>query len=367
MSDLHLLQGMGKDMGMDEGQNVNFMRVMAAQYDTTDAFRQEVVAKKLGNPAMLDYESGNGFGKKYLVGSYFTNESNRKNFSTPESSLKYLNQITSGDKPLMAPNKERLKQTETFIAEFIDKQKDPTETSKQLQTLLGVNVDGVLGQESNKAIANYLTIYGEETLKKNTLKTKLATAEDPKTKIINNLYNHFAVVEGNGDTTGAAPTGERGLTTSIYNAMKKKYGANITQEQASKHYLGDIYNKFESDLTGFKQLDDTVKEGIIDAAYNLSYTEMLTYPGFTAAVETGDKEEIFKSLLDTANSGAKSIKGLGKRRALSYNMVNTDSKITSVKQDADGTMTYYKGTEAYFTYKPKSGKHEKSSPGTLQL
>ena len=68
MSDLHLLQGMGEARGMDAGQNANFTRVMAAQYDTTEQFKKEVANKKLGRPEMLDYESGNGFGKAYLTG-----------------------------------------------------------------------------------------------------------------------------------------------------------------------------------------------------------------------------------------------------------------------------------------------------------
>ena len=110
-----------------------------------------------------------------------------------------------------------------------------------------------------------------------------------------------------------------------------------------------------------------VQKGILDAAYNLSYTEMVSDPMFTAAVKTGNKEEIFKNLLDTANVGGQSLKGLAKRRAASYNMANTTSKITAVEQKKDGTVNYYKGKAVFFAYAPKNGKHAKSTAGLLKI
>jgi len=367
MSNINIVSGMGADRGLDEGQNTNFVRVMGAGYEPTDNFRKEVVSKKLGRPEMLDYESGNGFGKQYLMSKYFTQEENKKQFATPETTLKYLNSVTLGKNAVFVPNKDRLQQADDFLVNVVDKQKDPTDFSFQLQTFLGVPANGVVGPEGAKAIANYLTLYSEEELTKKALATKYSPEAEVKNKIITELYEEFAIVEGDGDTTGAAPTGKRGLTTAIYDAMKKKYGANITEEQASKQYLTDIHDSFNKNLVGFDKLDEKIQKGVLDAAYNLDYQQMLKFKGFTTAVKNNNKEEIFKSLLDTANSDGRSIKGLAKRRADSYNKVMTESKITSVKQDADGTISYMKGAKVYFTYKPSGGKHAKSTSGTIKV
>ncbi len=367
MSNINIVSGMGADSGLNEGQNANFTTVMRAGYEPTDTFRKEVVSKKLGRPEMLDYESGNGWGKQYLMSKYFTQEENKKQFDTPETTLKYLNSVTLGKNAALVPNKDRLQQADDFLVNVVDNQKDPTEFSFQLQTFLGVPANGVVGPEGAKAIANYLTLYSEEELTKKALATKYAPETEVKNKIISELYEEFVISEGNGDTTGAAPTGERGLTDAVYAALKKKHGADLTQEQASKQYLTDIHDSFSKNLVGFDKLGEATQKGILDAAYNLNYQQMLKFKGFTTAVKNNNPEEIFKSLLDTANTDRQSIKGLAKRRAAAYNTVVPDSKITSVKQDADGTISYLKNNKVYFTYKPSGGKHAKSTAGIIKV
>lgn len=160
MSDLHLLQGMGTARGMDEGQNANLTRVLAAQYDTTDGFKKEIAAKKIGRPEMLDYTSGNGFGKAYLMGGYFTQEDNKKKFSTPESTYLYLDSITKGSNPLLKPNKQQLEKASGVLNAF-----DTPEKVRQVQAALGLDIDGVVGNDTKRAAANFLSVYNEKEFK----------------------------------------------------------------------------------------------------------------------------------------------------------------------------------------------------------
>ena len=186
-------------------------------------------------------------------------------------------------------------------------------------------------------------------------------------QIIDELYNEFATSEGNGDTTGAAPTGKRGLTTSLYETMKQKHGANISEEEASKLYIGEAYDGFTSQLNGFDQLDSVAQARIIDTAYNLGWENMLNYPKFSKAVAAGDAEGAMKELLDTAQTDKMSSRGIAKRRAQNYNLVNPSSKITSVRQMKDGTIRYMKGKTMFFSFKPPKGKHKTSAVGVLKV
>lgn len=193
-----------------------------------------------------------------------------------------------------------------------------------------------------------------------------AAGASDKSMIIDELYQDFAISEGNGDTTGAAPTGKRGLTTRLYSAMKKKHG-NISEEEASKLYLGEAYDKFTADLAGFDQLPTEAKKGILDSAYNMDFNKMLKFKNFAKAVAAGDVDGAFKNLLDTANINGQSSKGLAKRRAESYNIASPGSPITSVEQDANGEIRYMKGNNVFFSYTPRKGKHKSSAAGTIGI
>jgi len=367
MNELNLITGMGSANGMDEGQNKNLSAVMSANLVPTDNFKKAITDQKIGRAEMLDYKSGGSFGKTYLMSKYFSKEENKKNFSTPETTYEYLNKAMALDNPMFKASTENTRKALTFATDLSANIKTPEESNMKLQNVLGIPATGVMDKNTTNVVANYLSIFGEEDLKKKVAKGFVSPVAKEKNKIIDSLYEEFAVTEGNGDTTGAAPTGKRGLTDAAYASMKKKYGSNISEEKASKLYLGDVYSTFSEKLTGFTKLDSEVQKGILDAAYNLSYTEMLSYPMFTAAVKAGNKEEIFKNLLDTANVGGQSLKGLAKRRAASYNMANTTSKITAVEQKKDGTVNYYKGKAVFFAYAPKNGKHEKSTAGVLKI
>lgn len=367
MSDMRFLQDIGVDNGMNEGQNHNLTRVMAAQYLPTDKMRQEIVSKKLGNPQMFDYKGDDGFGRNYLMGSFFVQKENHKQFSTPETTYSYLQSVTNGKDALFAPNQEQLKRADSFVTEIASNEKDPSVVNKKMQAILGVAADGQVGSITKKAVANYISVFGEDKLKKQLTKTEAVADTAKQTKIINALYEEFGVSEGNGDTTGAAPTGSRGLTTALYAEMKGKHGASITEEQASKFYLTEIYTSFSKNLEGFTALDEDVQKGVLDSAYNLGYKGMLKYKGFAAAIKANDKEAIFKNLLDTATVAGQSYRGLAKRRAHAYNEIVKDSKITSVKQEEDGTLKYMKGEEVFFSYKAPKGRAAKSSVGTLKI
>ena len=170
MNEPDLFTNMGTDSGLNEGQTANFARVMEARYDHTENFRSEIIANKLGDNAMLDYESGNGFGRTWLKSRYHAQEKLRTNFDTPETTLKHLNSITMGEKPIMKPSELQVETATHVLTTF-----DTPEKVKQAQTAMGLPADGVINEQTTIAVVNYLTVYGEKEFKNKVKKALPAT------------------------------------------------------------------------------------------------------------------------------------------------------------------------------------------------
>jgi GH24 family phage-related lysozyme (muramidase) len=187
----------------------------------------------------------------------------------------------------------------------------------------------------------------------------------PAQTIQDKVYNHLINTEGSsGDTATGIPTGALGLTTKLYDSIKKKTGnSKMTEEEASRYYIDELYNNLSS-LPGFTKLNDDEQVILVDTAYNVGWNNMSQWKGFAKGLATGNKEDAFRNLLDTANTEGGTSKGIAKRRALAYNEAFPNNKITHVVQTKDG-LEYYKGKKLYFKY--DTPPHKSSKIGTLKL
>lgn len=183
--------------------------------------------------------------------------------------------------------------------------------------------------------------------------------------VVNTAYEQLNKYEGkSGDTTGAAKTGKRGLTEEQYERQKLlAKDPELTEEQASKNYLTQLYTRFDRDVEGFSELSNEVKADIIHEAYNLG-PSMTKYPSFTKAIKENNVEQIFFNLLDTANISGETSKGIAVRRAELYNKY-ADAKIKTVEQLDDGTLIY--STEDGELFRYKKAKHKSSKAGKVKL
>lgn len=183
--------------------------------------------------------------------------------------------------------------------------------------------------------------------------------------IVNEAYNNLLKAEGNsGDTTGAAKTRKRGLTEDQYKRQVARLNnPNLTDEEASKAYLEELYVKFNNEIEGFSKLDYDVKSDILHEAYNLGIG-VKDYKNFTKAIKENNPEQIFFNLLDTANISGQTSKGIAVRRAELYNKY-ADAKIKTVEQLEDGTLIYSTENGELFRY--KKAKHNSSKAGKVKL
>lgn len=161
MNDIRFYHDIGSNNGMDVSQNDNLVKVLSAQYDPTDDFKAKAFEVKAGPEQMLKYFNQDDLGKNYIMGKTLSHETYRDRFSTPERTYLFLDEATRGDKPLMKPSKTQLDKASAVLASF-----DNDEKMRQVQSALGVEVDGEIGDDTKRAAANYLTVFSEKEFKK---------------------------------------------------------------------------------------------------------------------------------------------------------------------------------------------------------
>lgn len=181
------------------------------------------------------------------------------------------------------------------------------------------------------------------------------------------VFNHLSVLEGSGDNVTDIPTGNLGVTS----VARESVGApdDMPDEEVAREYLA-LLNRQWGMRKGFNEAPPELQAALLDASYNMGEQVLNNsyFPNLNKALMEGKYEEVSKQLLDTANVEGQSVKGLAKRRALSYNLANPDNPISEVEQLKDGTVIYrdMEGGEL-FSYRPDGGKHEASEAGRLPL
>jgi len=175
--------------------------------------------------------------------------------------------------------------------------------------------------------------------------------------------------EGSGDTVTDVPTAHFGVTQSASDAVGEPFSENMSEEMArlvGTKYVSKLERDFSSRISGWEDLPLELREGAVDAAYNMG-PKVFTYPKFMAALSSGNGQEAAMQLLNTAKTEGKSSKGLAKRRAEVYNIMLGEGSIDKVEQLEDGTLIYSKGGKEVFSYKVKGGRHRTSAVGSIAV
>lgn len=183
------------------------------------------------------------------------------------------------------------------------------------------------------------------------------------------FFTKVAEREGSGDTATDVPTAHFGVTQAAADAVGEPFSETMSEEISQligTKYVAKLEQDFASKVEGWESLPVEVKEGALDAAYNMG-PQVFKFKGFMSALGKGDAEEAARQLLDTASIDGKSSKGLAKRRAELYNNMVGEGTIDRVEQMEDGTLAYWKGDSEVFSYRPEGGKHETSSVGSITL
>lgn len=178
------------------------------------------------------------------------------------------------------------------------------------------------------------------------------------------MFNEIAEVEGSGsDISGDVPTAHYGVTAAAAKAVGAEFDKDMSREQAKEisiAYINLLDSKFESKISNWKDLPEAIRKMAVDTAYNVG-EKVLSYKGFIGDLKAGKTaDQVAINILDTANAGGKSMRGLAVRRAEAYNKVAAN-KISAVEQKRSGEIIYYDSEDRIiFSYKPSGGKHPDS-------
>jgi GH24 family phage-related lysozyme (muramidase) len=199
----------------------------------------------------------------------------------------------------------------------------------------------------------------------------------PAGKIADAVYDELPLKEGKGDLTGAAPTGNLGVTevarktvgmNDEWKNAKSEEERDEIDKKVARLYLNYLENKMPD---SWKEMPEGLQKGFLDAAYNIG-PGIFNYTQLNKGIQNKDWAYAAKNLLDSANIDGKSSKGLAKRRAEAYNDIAQEAgfnTIGDVEQEADGTIIYYdnEGNDI-FRYDPKTKMpHESSKPGKILI
>ena len=191
-----------------------------------------------------------------------------------------------------------------------------------------------------------------------------AGGETPVPTIGAAMFESIASEEGSGDEVTDVPTSHYGVTEAAAKAVGKEFDVGMSEAEAKEisiQYLDLLDSKFANKVSGWEAKPQAVKQMAINAAYNMGDSKVFGFKGFMSDLKANKTaDEVGKNLLDTANAGGKSLRGLALRRARAYNQAAIN-KIVEVEQKSSGKIIYYDANGGIiFEYTPKGGKHEDS-------
>lgn len=172
--------------------------------------------------------------------------------------------------------------------------------------------------------------------------------------------------EGTGDTLTGISTGIGGITSTTKKTLEKELGRSLSDKEAREAYVDKQFNLLNTKMDGFSDLPQSAQIGLTDLAFNIG-PKVVNFSGLKAAVKAGDVPEAMLQTLDTAVSEGHTVKGIAKRRAELYNIAIPNDPITKIVQEDDGTIIYMKGSDEFFRFNTKKGKHKNSRAGEVTL
>ena len=345
-NELSLFEEMGVDRGLDTGQTANFSRIMEARYQpVNENFRGEVILNQLGDPAMLDYESGNGFGRTYLMSNFHTQEQFKPNFATPETALKHLNSMTMGEKPIIKPSEIQVERATHVLTTF-----DTPEKIMQAQTAMGLPATGIIDEQTTIGSVNYLTMFGEKEFKNKVANAVTAPKNYPV--IVDYLksleVNEADDVEGllhigqetenehNNNKKGIANTTRYGVIQVDYKNAQGKVVKGFPKKKNESdidHAVRFYKQTFEPQVKAVKGIEKE-PQSIVNAVASVAWNLGKIPKNFDLANET----KTAGAILDITTTGGKHSNGVINRYMRAYNILSEAkgwAKATSIKTIPD--------------------------------
>lgn len=225
---------------MEAPQQEMVKRLLDANLTATDMFKQQAVQNKLATTEQLSYEDNSGAYGAYMLGRFFGSDQSRKEaLRNPESTYQMLNKLALPSKNQMfKASDEMMAYSALKLSEF-----DTPEKVQALQQRLGINADGLIGQQTQTALANLMSVYGMDALEQKPSRRQQARLGDFYTrkdgvKVYNSIQGDFGYSQGIIDHL----VSREGVTYQTYNDSLGKPTAGVghllTAEEQKKYPVG---------------------------------------------------------------------------------------------------------------------------------
>ncbi|MGL6099956.1 MAG: hypothetical protein ACRC0G_10075, partial [Fusobacteriaceae bacterium] len=182
-------------------------------------------------------------------------------------------------------------------------------------------------------------------------------------EIVSEIFNEVAAQEGSGDDVSGVKTGDFGMTEERKAVIAKKLGKNVSDKEASKFYIKELYDKLTSKKLN---ITEATKKTLVSTLYNMGEGVMDRKSFKSYAAEPNEKN-LKELLFSTPTSDGLSVKGLAKRRAEDFNKSNPEEPVAAIDQKQNGDVLYLgEDGSVLYAYRAK-GIHPKSKPGRIVI
>jgi GH24 family phage-related lysozyme (muramidase) len=233
-------QAIADGEGLDEAQQAMVKKLLDSNLTATDGFKEYAVRNGLATTEELQYPDPQGAYAAYMMGRFVGSDNKMKEaLRNPESTFQMLNQLTLPSKKQMFKQEgEPMAYAALQLEQF-----DTPEKVQDVQTRLGVNSDGIAGQQTQTALANLISVYGQDALQQKPNKRQeermggFYTRKDG-VKVYNSIQGDF------GDAQGFIQhlASREGVVYQSYNDSLGKLTAGVghllTEEEQKKYPKG---------------------------------------------------------------------------------------------------------------------------------
>lgn len=258
---------------LDEAQRSNLENFYFTDLQFTDRFRQGLAKNtdvSVGDVQSAESQAQYRF---WAMGEYLRkNPDKAEMLKTPNQTYQLLNDMTLGDEPLLQANSLAKGEAQLLLRDF------EGDDLKYSQNLLGIEADGISGDQTVTAMANYFRLFNHLP------REGVVDKYEDKIKALEGDYHHTDTVGKATSPFGVDKT-THADTIAGYAAQKNKKVSALSK----KDYLNisrTLFNDFHKELTNssakFRGLNKKQQFAVTSAKYNTGTTYNKWIDAFSA-------------------------------------------------------------------------------------
>lgn len=247
-----------KKLSLDEAQAANLTSIMEAGYHESDPFMDYAEKSKLAEAGSM--RTGRSDYKQYMLGKFIESSKEAKEaLRHPETAQEFMNKLTlpNTNRPVISAPQQRLMERAKVFMEGLESK----EEIRRIQEKTGANPDGIIGPQTQTAIANYMQLVGEDKLtnkQKGNVEATVGSLQDVK-----DSPNPLVPDQPQ------EPVVEQEEPLTPHQAARAPKPFNMTKEYGGKSYTYRVHKQINAEFDIPKSSVDHLvnREGVVYSSY----------------------------------------------------------------------------------------------------